>query len=432
MRSRSPVDAMMLTRPSRAVRHRAAALLPLLVVSACAAPPGPSNSSGSASVVFVPVGAASVAGLPHGAVTREQVLLGRRLVIASDCGACHGGGFPDAEGWLAGNPAESGAYVFGEYRAWAPNLTPDPETGLGRYSDRQVFNALRWGLRPAATPDVEITSATPGVGDHPIQPNYLSPLMPWASWRHKSDRQLWAVIAYLRHGVAPIHNEVRTPESPPDRWAGQSTTERIGTYPAPPFPTANEALREGANREQVLLGRSLTLSMGCGECHGGRGNPEAHGWLAGVLDAERRPYATPFEQRLQVGPFATYPRNLTPDNTTGLGRFSERQIFNALRYGLRPGETADVEITSAVPGEGNYPLHPKYLPPSMPWAAWRHLADDEIRAIAVYLKHGLKPVRNRVPDSEGPPDFWAGLFTPENFGTYPAAAYPTANERDVR
>jgi mono/diheme cytochrome c family protein len=403
--------------------------LSVLVVGACgASAPAGAGAPGSVAASM----SSFAAGLPDGPVTLEQVLLGRQLVISSDCGACHGGGFPGAEGWLAGNPAESGAYVFGEYRAWAPNLTPDPQTGLGRYSDRQVFNALRWGLRPGATPDVEIASATPGVGNHPVQPDYLSPLMPWASWRHKSDRQLWAVIAYLRHGVAPVRNEVRDHESPPDRWARESTRGRIGPYPAQPFPTVNEELREGADGEQVLRGRSLSLSMGCGECHGGRGNPAAAGWLTGVMSPEQRPHATPFEQKLQVGPFATYPRNLTPDNTTGLGRFSERQIFNALRYGLRPGETADVEITSAIPGEGNHPLHPKYLPPSMPWAAWRHLADEELWAIAAYLKHGLKPVRNRVPDSEGPPDFWASLFTPENFGTYPAASYPTAHERLVR
>jgi hypothetical protein len=101
-------------------------------------------------------------------------------------------------------------------------------------------------------------------------------------------------------------------------------------------------------------------------CRADRHAPAAAGWLIGVTDAERRPHPIPFEELLQAGPFATYPRNLTPDNATGLGRFSERQIFNALRYGLRPGETADVEITSAVAGEGNHPRHPKLLPPSMP------------------------------------------------------------------
>jgi hypothetical protein len=127
--------------------------------------------------------------------------------------------------------------------------------------------------------------------------------------------------------------------------------------------------------------------------------------------------------------FHTRPRNLTPDNTTGIGRFSERQIFNALRYGLRPGETPDVEITSTTPGKGNFPAEPKYLAPPMPWPSFRHMADQELRDIAAYLKYGLKPVSNKVPDSEGPPDFWASVYMPDKFGTHPAPPFPTAREQ---
>jgi mono/diheme cytochrome c family protein len=172
--------------------------------------------------------------------------------------------------------------------------------------------------------------------------------------------------------------------------------------------------------EQVLRGRVLTVHHACGGCHGGGGNPAATGWLAG----EPRDSLA-----FQIGPFKTRPRNLTPDNLTGLGRFSERQIFNALRYGLRPGETPDVEITSATPGQGNFPQNPKYLAPPMPWPEWRHMSDQEIWDIAAYLKHGVKPVRNKVPDSDGPPDFWASEYTVEKIGVYPMPAFPTASER---
>jgi mono/diheme cytochrome c family protein len=162
------------------------------------------------------------------------------------------------------------------------------------------------------------------------------------------------------------------------------------------------------------------MHHGCGDCHGGIGNPAADGWLSGMR--------TPL-QEYQVGPFKTRARNLTPDNTTGLGRFSERQIFNALRYGLRPGETPDVEITSTTPGQGNFPRNPKYLAPPMPWPSFRYMSDQELRDIAAYLKRGLKPVSNKVADSEGPPDFWASEYTPAKIGTYPPPAFPTANEK---
>jgi hypothetical protein len=172
---------------------------------------------------------------------------------------------------------------------------------------------------------------------------------------------------------------------------------------------------------RVALGRQLVMNHGCGGCHGGGdAHPGAPGWLQGVRDTS---------MEFQIGPFRTRPRNLTPDNATGLGRFSERQIFNALRYGLRPEETADVDVTSSTPGEGNFPLHPRYLAPPMPWPAFRHMSDEELYAIAAYLKNGLKPVVNRVAESEGPPDFWASVYTAKLIGTYPIEAYPTVNER---
>ena len=149
-------------------------------------------------------------------------------------------------------------------------------------------------------------------------------------------------------------------------------------------------------------------------------SPLDPGFLAGIADS-----ATPF----QIGPFKTRPRNLTPDNTTGLGRFSERQIFNSLRYGLRPGETPDVEITSTTPGQGNFPVRPRYLAPPMPWIAFRHMSDEQLYAIAAYLKNGLKPVNHRVLDSEGPPDFWASTYDAKAMGPYPAPKYPAAAER---
>jgi mono/diheme cytochrome c family protein len=170
----------------------------------------------------------------------------------------------------------------------------------------------------------------------------------------------------------------------------------------------------------IATGRWLVISHDCGGCHGGGSDPASKNWLSGAR--------TP-EDEFKLGPFTVRPRNITPDNLTGIGRFTERQIFNALRYGLRPGETEDVVITGTTPGKGNFPEHPKYLAPAMPWAAWRHMPDQDLRAIAAYLKRGLKPVDHKVADSDGPPDFWASESTPEKMGQYPAAKFPTANEK---
>jgi len=176
-----------------------------------------------------------------------------------------------------------------------------------------------------------------------------------------------------------------------------------------------------ARQDQIAHGRFLVVSHACGDCHGGGSNPAAAGWLDGMRDTT--------VQQFRVGPFVTRPKNLTPDNTTGMGRFTERQVFNALRYGLRPEETPDVEITSTVPGQGNFPTHPHYLAIPMPWPSWRHMPDQDLWAIAAYLKNGVKPVNHKVQDSDGPPDFWAGEYTVAKIGPYPAVGYPTANEK---
>ncbi|HET9439369.1 MAG TPA: hypothetical protein VFO52_04335 [Longimicrobiales bacterium] len=356
----------------------------------------------------------------------NAVLLGRQMVVQHACGECHGGGDnPAAQGWLQGvQPTDT--FLVGTMRTFPRNLTPDSATGIGGYTERQIFNALRFGLRPSATPDVVITSTVPGQGNHPAQPKYLAPDMPWMAWRHMSDDELRAIAAYLKRGLKPVSHKVPDSEAPPDAWASEYTVEKIGPYPAAAYPTEREippASVPSEIREKVLRGRFLTLQHACSGCHGSSVDPTDADYLGGMT----RP-----DQEFTVGGFKTRPRNLTPDNTTGLGRFSERQIFNALRFGLRPGETPDVEITSNVPGQGNFPLAPKYLAPPMPWPAWRHMPDADLWAIAAYLKHGVKPLRNRVPDSEGPPDFWASGYTVERIGPHPAAPFPTQNEIGVR
>lgn len=201
---------------------------------------------------------------------------------------------------------------------------------------------------------------------------------------------------------------------------------------APFRPASAPRKVDQAVRAQLLLGRSLVLNHDCNGCHGGA-DPGSDGWLAGMKTPDQEFLIGPCATTPGATPcFHTRPRNLTPDNATGLGRFTERQIFNALRFGLRPEDTPDVTITSMTPGKGNFPTNPHYLAPPMPWTGWRFMSDAELRAIAAYLKRGLKPVTNKVPDSEGPPDFWASSYTVDKIGRYPAPAFPTANELDPR
>lgn len=175
--------------------------------------------------------------------------------------------------------------------------------------------------------------------------------------------------------------------------------------------------------DQVTRGRYLVTSNGCSDCHNrGKDDPSDAQWLAGYTAGAQ-------SGSFQIGPFLTYAANITPDAATGIGSRSDRQIFNALRYGLDPETTPDVVITSTTPGQGNFPATPEYLAPPMPWPALRHMTDEDLWAIVAYVKHGIKAVNNAVPDSQGPPDHWASSYTDAAVGPPTFPAYPASNEQ---
>ena len=158
---------------------------------------------------------------------------------------------PSRKGWLAGVTDPNLEFVIGPcfqdpkapcFHGRAKNLTPDKDTGIGRWTDQQLFNALRYGLKPEDTPDVKITSSKPGVGNFPKEPKYLGPFMPWASFRHMPDDDLWSIITYLRHALKPVGSKVALSDDTPDHWA--SVVAVIGSRPSPAYPTANEVKRK--------------------------------------------------------------------------------------------------------------------------------------------------------------------------------------------
>ena len=388
------------------------------------------------------VGTSSLAADPaDDAMQDATVLRGRQLVISHACGECHGGGNdPSAKGWLAGLGASEPPVDFkigpppcgidpkaqGCFTTRPRNLTPDDATGMGRFTERQLFNALRFGLRPEDTPDETITGTTPGKGNFPMRPHYLAPPMPWPAWRHMSDADLKAIAAYLKRGLKPVMNKVPDSEGPPDFWASMMVPANIGVYPAAAFPSANEQQPPANQKARVLRGRQLVFDHGCGDCHQGGQSPEKAGFLGGITNDTQAFPIGPCFQDPKLPCFMGRPKNLTPDKETGIGRWTDQQLFNALRYGLKPQETPDMKITSSTPGQGNFPKEPKYLGPFMPWASWRHMPDEDLWSIIAYLRHAVKPIKNDVKLSDDAPDHWASIVA--TIGSHPAPAFPTANE----
>jgi mono/diheme cytochrome c family protein len=79
-----------------------------------------------------------------------------------------------------------------------------------------------------------------------------------------------------------------------------------------------------------------------------------------------------------LGPIGTiYPRNLTPDPTTGIGRYSDAEVFRMMRHAVKPDGTATLSVL-------------------MPF--W-DMADEDLIAVVSYLR-SMDPVKNQVPDNE--------------------------------
>jgi hypothetical protein len=189
----------------------------------------------------------NTSGLPNNLASLTQVTNGRILVLTAGCAECHNRGKvdPSDTNWLGGfigtaSDTGQGAFTVGTFKTFASNLTNDPNVGLGRFSDRKIFNALRFGLDPVNTPDVVITSTTPGQGNFPATPHYLAPPMPWPSFRHNTDEALWSIVAYIKHGIKLVANTVPTGTEPPDFWAGTYAAANIGPFPINLYPVGNE------------------------------------------------------------------------------------------------------------------------------------------------------------------------------------------------
>jgi mono/diheme cytochrome c family protein len=123
-----------------------------------------------------------------------------------------------------------------------------------------------------------------------------------------------------------------------------------------------------ADEVQVERGRYLVQIAGCSDCHTPGhflGKPD----LARFLGGSDVGFEIP-------GVGIVYGPNLTPDDATGLGKWSADQIVTAIRTGATPE------------GRG--------LVPVMPWPNLSALTDDDAYAIAAYLK-SLDPVVNDVP-----------------------------------
>ena len=123
---------------------------------------------------------------------------GKYLVTIAGCGDCHTPGTflgkPDLKRVLGGS--DVGFEIPGAGSFYGPNLTPDKETGLGKWTRQQIVTAIRTGVRPDG--------------------RRLAPIMPWPAFSHLTDADANAIAAYL--GTLPaVKNKVPGPFGPNEK-----------------------------------------------------------------------------------------------------------------------------------------------------------------------------------------------------------------------
>lgn len=150
----------------------------------------------------------------------------------------------------------------------------------------------------------------------------------------------------------------------------------------------------------VTRGEYLMTLGGCHDCHtpkiiGPNGIPtlDAAKLLSGHPESQPAPSWSPDDMKQKnvaastndsltawAGPWGvSFAANLTPDNATGIGEWSEEMFIKTLRSGKHQG----------------YPNGRDILPP-MPWFNLKEANEADLKAMWAYLKT-LPPIKNQVP-----------------------------------
>lgn len=213
---------------------------------------------------------------------------GRYLVESiAGCGNCHTAQGPN--GPLPGK-ALAGGLPFADLGAFAANITPDRDTGIGTWTDAQIALAIREGRRPDGS--------------------LIGPPMPFELYRSISDNDLAAIVAYLR-SVPAVKNVVA------------KSQYRMPLPPAWGPPVGKVA--DVSPSDKLAYGRYLAGPMGhCIECHS-TPSPQGPPDMGKGLGAGGMQFHGPWGTSVAT--------NITP---SGLKRYSDAELKKIISTGVRP------------------------------------------------------------------------------------------------
>jgi mono/diheme cytochrome c family protein len=266
----------------------------------------------------------------------ETIARGEALVIAGDCAGCHTA--DPAKPFAGGKRIET---PFGGI--YAPNLTPDRDTGIGAWSDDEFRRALREGIAPNGA--------------------HYYPAFPYPHFTRLTRDDISAIQTYLG-ALAPVANKVPPPELRfPYRYR---PLMRLWNYA---FFRPGVLVPDQARSAEWNRGFYLVEGLGhCGACH----TPK------NLFGAEKRNAA--FAGSRIAGWFA--PR-LDAAIRSGLKDWSVDDIVEYLASGRNAKSHADGPMAEVVVNSTS------------------KMSDADLRAIAVYLKslpRGPKEPRVQPPD----------------------------------
>jgi mono/diheme cytochrome c family protein len=257
-----------------------------------------------------------------------QLARGAYVVKAAGCLVCHtalGPAGPDFANAGAGG-LEMPDAVVGTWRS--PNITPDKASGIGSWTDDQIARAIREGTRPDGT--------------------QLYAIMPFPFYNRMTDADVKAVVAYLRT-LKPV-----------DRVVAPNKKLQV-PQPAVPPPANTPDLAT----DPVKHGEYLAALMLCGHCHMTPKEPDH--LFSGGLDLTIS----------TLGTGKLYAPNITPDKDTGLGAWTEDNLYVTLKTMVRPTGKA-------------------ILPPmSFLHTGWSQLEEADLRAVAAYI-HQVPAIKHAV------------------------------------
>jgi mono/diheme cytochrome c family protein len=275
--------------------------------------------------------------------TPERIARGQYLYTLGDCDGCHSPrDFSRFAGPVVGRRGEGFVFPpeFGlPGLVVAPNITPDPETGLGRWTDGEKIRAIRDGIGRDG--------------------RALFPMMPYPFLSRMSDEDAASLVAYL-NTLPPASSAL--PRTKLDFPASVLTRTA-------PRPVAN--VPEPDRSDPVAYGGYLVALSGCTECH----TMDNKGRLRqDMLFAGGREF--------RMHGAVVVSSNITPDPETGIGKWSERDFvarFHAYRGYLKSGPPSV--------GPEGFTL--------MPWLNLSQLPPEDLKAMYAYLR-AQRPVHNQV------------------------------------